>query len=196
MAQIAKFKQTRKTLKAFLTRTENSIKETTTSFEASLKLAKLDDNWKQFNEIQQSIENLLSIGGDLEEEYRKECDEQHSSYEEQFFRTAGRLQEIIHRAAREQQQEQQQTQNQLQQQLLMRVTDLEQGQQNQPAARRSLPKLPEIKLPEFDGEYSKWVFFKNSFESTIHNQSDLSNIEKHQYLIGVLKGEAKKVIEG
>jgi len=31
--------------------------------------------------------------------------------------------------------------------------------------RRIKLKLPEIKLPKFRGEYTKWMFFKNSFES-------------------------------
>jgi len=52
--------------------------------------------------------------------------------------------------------------------------------------RKVRSKLPEIKLPEFRGEYTKWMFFKNSFESTIHNNEDLSPAQKHQYLVGVL----------
>lgn len=30
------------------------------------------------------------------------------------------------------------------------------------------PKLPEIKLSEFDRDCTKWLFFKDSFEITIH----------------------------
>lgn len=37
---------------------------------------------------------------------------------------------------------------------------------------RNKPKLSEIKLPEFNGEYTKEFFFKNSFEITIHNDED------------------------
>ncbi|XP_025270399.1 uncharacterized protein LOC112639738 [Camponotus floridanus] len=62
--------------------------------------------------------------------------------------------------------------------------------------RRTKPKLPEIKLPEFRGEYTKWMFFKNNFESTIHNDKDLSPVQKYQYLIWVLQGEARQVIQG
>lgn len=62
--------------------------------------------------------------------------------------------------------------------------------------RKSNPKLPEIKLPEFNGEYTKWLFFKNSFETTVHNDRGLSGPQKYQYLVGILSGEAHKVIEG
>lgn len=55
--------------------------------------------------------------------------------------------------------------------------------------------MPEIKLPEFNEEYTKWIFYKNSFETTIHDDADLSSIQKHQYLVGTLKGEALKVIQ-
>ncbi|XP_011858076.1 PREDICTED: uncharacterized protein LOC105555661 [Vollenhovia emeryi] len=65
-----------------------------------------------------------------------------------------------------------------------------------PAGRRNKPKLPEIKLPEFNGEYTKWLFVKNSFETTVHNDGDLSGPQKYQYLVGVLTGEARKVMEG
>lgn len=61
--------------------------------------------------------------------------------------------------------------------------------------RRIKPKLPEIKLPEFNGKYTIWLFFKNSFETTVHNDKELSEPQKYQYLVGVLTGEARKIIE-
>lgn len=61
---------------------------------------------------------------------------------------------------------------------------------------RSRPKLPVIKLPEFSGDYTKWMFFKDSFETTIHQDQGLTAMRKHQYLIGVLQGEARSVIQG
>ncbi|TGZ49095.1 Uncharacterized protein DBV15_11835 [Temnothorax longispinosus] len=46
------------------------------------------------------------------------------------------------------------------------------------------------------GEYTKWLFFKNSFETTIHLDEDLTQTQKHQYLIGILQGEARQAIQG
>jgi len=64
-----------------------------------------------------------------------------------------------------------------------------------PQQRRYKPKLSEIKLLEFSGDFTKWIFFKNSFETTIHRDPDLTPMQKYQYLIGQLQGEARQVIQ-
>ena len=43
-------------------------------------------------------------------------------------------------------------------------------------------KLPLLEIPKFDGTVRKWPFFKGAFESTIHNNSSLDNIQKLRYL--------------
>ncbi|XP_036147477.1 uncharacterized protein LOC118647191 [Monomorium pharaonis] len=55
-------------------------------------------------------------------------------------------------------------------------------------------KLPTIKLPSFSGEMHEWKRFSDSFTTLIHD-SDLSPLEKHQYLNGALTGRAAKVVE-
>ncbi|XP_018375981.1 PREDICTED: uncharacterized protein LOC108769466 [Trachymyrmex cornetzi] len=40
------------------------------------------------------------------------------------------------------------------------------------------------------------MFFKDSFETIIHQDAGLTPMQKHQYLIGVLQGEARSVIQG
>ncbi|XP_043474407.1 uncharacterized protein LOC122506352 [Leptopilina heterotoma] len=49
-------------------------------------------------------------------------------------------------------------------------------------------------IPTFDGKIEDWLSFKNSFSSLIHEQTDLTNIEKLQYLKSALKGEAARKI--
>ncbi|RLU26233.1 hypothetical protein DMN91_000026 [Ooceraea biroi] len=56
-------------------------------------------------------------------------------------------------------------------------------------------KLPTIKLPRFDGKIEEWKYFADSFRSIIHNKPHLSNIEKFQYLISSISGDAAKIIE-
>ncbi|XP_043263201.1 uncharacterized protein LOC122403641 [Colletes gigas] len=56
-------------------------------------------------------------------------------------------------------------------------------------------KLPTIELPTFDGTYSLWLKFKDTFESLIHNNKALGNIEKFHYLNSSLKGDAARVIQ-
>ncbi|KAJ8912395.1 hypothetical protein NQ315_013461 [Exocentrus adspersus] len=55
-------------------------------------------------------------------------------------------------------------------------------------------KLPEINLPTFNGEYSKWLYFKNSFNSVIHLNKSLPTIQKFHYLRSSLQGAAANVI--
>ncbi|XP_061711557.1 uncharacterized protein LOC133520879 [Cydia pomonella] len=55
-------------------------------------------------------------------------------------------------------------------------------------------KLPEIKLPSFDGSYDRWLEFKHSYETMIHKHSDLDAIQKFHYLRSSLSGSALQVI--
>lgn len=57
-------------------------------------------------------------------------------------------------------------------------------------------RLPNLKLAEFNGDYTKWMFFKNSFETTVHQERHLMPMQKLEYLVGVLSGEALNVIQG
>ncbi|XP_039315241.1 uncharacterized protein LOC105202500 [Solenopsis invicta] len=56
-------------------------------------------------------------------------------------------------------------------------------------------KLPTIKLPRFDGKIEEWKCFSDSFRSIIHDKANLSDIEKFQYLISSISGNAAKIIE-
>lgn len=79
-------------------------------------------------------------------------------FEASYDKAAARLQEIIAATAREEQAAQM-AQNEAARQNLL-------AQERIPQQRRNKPKLPEIKLPEFKGDFTKWIFFKNSFETT------------------------------
>ncbi|KOC59103.1 hypothetical protein WH47_10929 [Habropoda laboriosa] len=55
-------------------------------------------------------------------------------------------------------------------------------------------KLPTIQLPTFDGNYSGWIRFWDTFTSLVH-ESDLSDVQKFHYLNSALKGPAARVIQ-
>lgn len=50
-------------------------------------------------------------------------------------------------------------------------------------------KLPDIKLPVFDGSYEKWLEFRDAFQAIVHNNVHLSDVEKFFYLKSFLSGE-------
>ncbi len=56
-------------------------------------------------------------------------------------------------------------------------------------------KLPQISIPTFSGEYTKWVSFSQLFTTLIKQNEALSNVEKLIYLKGYVKGEPFALIE-
>lgn len=58
---------------------------------------------------------------------------------------------------------------------------------------RPCMKLPPIAIPNFEGDYTTWVKYHDTFVAMIHNNEDLVDIQKFHYLISSLKGEALQV---
>ena len=57
-------------------------------------------------------------------------------------------------------------------------------------------KLPKLQLRPFGGELTKWTSFWDSFESAVHNNRELSDIEKFNYLTSLLERSAREAISG
>ena len=51
-------------------------------------------------------------------------------------------------------------------------------------------KLPKIEITKFSGDPTEWQTFFDSFECSIHKSESLSRIEKMNYLINMITGEA------
>ncbi|KAL0810831.1 hypothetical protein ABMA28_010141 [Loxostege sticticalis] len=54
-------------------------------------------------------------------------------------------------------------------------------------------KLPVIKIPTFDGTYFKWLEFRDTFVSLVHERK-IRDVHKFYYLNSYLDGEASRVI--
>lgn len=65
-----------------------------------------------------------------------------------------------------------------------------------PAKHLPHPKLPEIKIPEFNGELSHWNSFWDSFSSLIDSRQDIDPVLKFNMLRSYLRGKAYRTIEG
>ena len=50
-------------------------------------------------------------------------------------------------------------------------------------------RLPKITLNEFSGELLEWASFWESFEAAIHRNPRITDVDKMNYLRGLLKGE-------
>ncbi|XP_055605096.1 uncharacterized protein LOC129753320 [Uranotaenia lowii] len=55
-------------------------------------------------------------------------------------------------------------------------------------------KLPEIQLPHFSGRIQDWVTFRDMFQSLIHNNGQLSPVDKFTYLRSSVTDEALQEI--
>ncbi|CAK1599242.1 unnamed protein product [Parnassius mnemosyne] len=55
-------------------------------------------------------------------------------------------------------------------------------------------RLPKIVFPSFSGQYMEWQTFHDLFESLIHNNSSLADVQKLHYLKGHLTGEAEQLL--
>jgi hypothetical protein len=56
-------------------------------------------------------------------------------------------------------------------------------------------KLPTINLPNFNGNYTDWTPFYESFRSLIHENNNLEKIQKLHYLRSCLGAEARRTID-
>ncbi|XP_018364596.1 PREDICTED: uncharacterized protein LOC108762191 [Trachymyrmex cornetzi] len=65
---------------------------------------------------------------------------------------------------------------------------------NETAIVQTRAILPTIDLPKFDGNYERWVPFRDLFESLIATNSVLTAVQKLYYLRSALTGEAAKII--
>jgi len=95
------------------------------------------------------------------EQFQRDNEAERIVFEERYYLVAAQAQRIIDRAKQPQVITQQQ------------VNNSTENTQANVAKRRNKPKLPEIKLPEFNGEYTKWLFFKNSFKTTVQSNTRL-----------------------
>ena len=63
-----------------------------------------------------------------------------------------------------------------------------------PGASRA--RLPKLCLAKFKGDVTGWVSFWDSFKSTVHENNDISKIDKFNYLNSLLEGTAALTIQG
>ena len=57
-------------------------------------------------------------------------------------------------------------------------------------------KLPKFELKKCNGDPANWRSFIESFEAAIDSNSQLSDIEKMNFLMNYVEGEAESTIKG
>ena len=74
-------------------------------------------------------------------------------------------------------------------------TDVESVKSSNTSTSHSSVKLPKLHINKFHEDILNWSAFYDSFVAAVHN-SNISNVEKFNYLRGYLEGQALKTIEG
>ncbi|XP_076397912.1 uncharacterized protein LOC143266164 [Megachile rotundata] len=59
---------------------------------------------------------------------------------------------------------------------------------------RIATRLPQLRLPQFDGSFSAWETFRDKFSSLIINDQSLSNVDRMHYLSSCLIGDANSAL--
>ena len=65
-----------------------------------------------------------------------------------------------------------------------------------PDTRSSRVRLPKLQLRSFGGDLTKWTSFWESFESAVHSNGELSDIEKFNYLNSLLERSTREAVSG
>ncbi|XP_029176067.1 uncharacterized protein LOC114944339 [Nylanderia fulva] len=128
---------------------------------------KLNEYWSDHNDVQMQFESL-------DKNEASNCD----NFEEAFFSLSGRIRELIKPA----------------------LPNLTEGSRSSSRASGMVNthfnvRLPKLNLPTFSGKYDEWFLFHDSFNSIIHSNRTLNNIQKLQYLKSALTGDASSVVD-
>ncbi|XP_011865242.1 PREDICTED: uncharacterized protein LOC105560603 [Vollenhovia emeryi] len=137
-----------------------------------LRIARLTELHRAFEEYNDELEVL-----DANEQHRNEF----TQIRDRFYALAGKVDNILNPAS-----------------VSSNGSSASNGE-NRADGIESVPKrrikLPEAPLPTFEGKFENWLSFKNSFHDMIGSRSDLSDIDKLQYLKSALTGEAANKIK-
>ncbi|XP_018361212.1 PREDICTED: uncharacterized protein LOC108759963 [Trachymyrmex cornetzi] len=135
--------------------------------------------WNEFGQVQSNIEELVTE----EAAVALESDER-SNFEDKYYAVATAYENLI------------QQKELVASQALAQENQVREGtpmSQTTSLANDSL-KLSQVSMPTFSGKFDEWISFRNMFHSMIEQNATLPDVQKMQYLLSSLKGEAFDVI--
>lgn len=135
--------------------------------ELSVRVDKVESLFLEFEKYQNQIELLCSV---LDEQLKER-----DVTEKQYYTSMGEAQSLI--------------------ELYLTNKNQDNKGSNSNSGDNLNVKLPIIKLPTFDGNYFLWLEYRDTFESIIHNNDSVPDINKFHYLRSSLEGSAALVIK-
>ncbi|XP_055623288.1 uncharacterized protein LOC129766713 [Toxorhynchites rutilus septentrionalis] len=156
----------------FVERMDHFLKTTQEFDEQAVKirLEKLDQKYQEFEDLQSDIEGMED-----NEESLLDYQQSRADFEDKYFEVrAGLARKLTTEHA---------TPN-------TATTHTN----NVPHVHASV-RLPQINLPEFDGNFQNWLPFHDTYVALIDSSVELTDIQKFHYLRASLKGDALKMID-
>ncbi|XP_058817118.1 uncharacterized protein LOC131680419 [Topomyia yanbarensis] len=145
----------------------------TQSGQVQSRLDKLEKKWEEFEEVQEEIAGL-----DEKDEYKEENNRVYARFENLYFELRAALMSQIAPSIQ-----------------FAPNFDTSVARNHSSIGFHSGVRLPQISLPDFDGDYRGWLSFKSTYESLIHESAEINDVQKFHYLKSALKREAAKLIE-
>ncbi|KAL0820708.1 hypothetical protein ABMA28_006537 [Loxostege sticticalis] len=138
--------------------------------EVECRLSKIDSLYSDFDDLQTEAELLCGSTEALE----RERDEFEKIYFEQIARARTMLADVRPSHS---------------------STCGEEPKSELAPTRQDFVRLPKIDLPHFSGDYQKWLEFRDTYLSLIHNNQTINEINKFHYLRAALRGDALNIIQ-
>lgn len=146
--------------------------------QVSVRLQRLEALGKEFYEVRDQIELLMDAESDTSviDPKREEEDRlASSSFEDRYCLAKALLEKKVLPPTTS--------------------TSIGNGQLGDQSVSFSKVKLPEIRLPSFSGNLKDWVTFRDSFRSLIHDNKQLTDMDRFSYLKSSLTGEALQEVD-
>lgn len=156
----------------FVERIERFLKCTKEFDEQALKIRmeKLEQKWDEFEDLQNDIEGMEDS-----EEIMPEHKHLRAAFEEKYFEVRAGLARTLHE--------------------IDATSSTTNAHTNPTPNVQASVRLPQINLPEFDGNFQNWLPFHDTYVALIDSSTELTDIQKFHYLRASLKGDALKLID-
>lgn len=138
-----------------------------------MRSSKVTELWNEFDTVQSQIEECDQ--GDTQSQER-------IAFEESYYRTLAEIRKRIDFKA-----DVIATRNRLPPQV--------ESTETEGISQQDKVKLPRPDLPKFNGTYSQWLLFRDTFHALIESNTTLGNIQKFYYLKSCLHGNAAQILQ-
>lgn len=130
-----------------------------------IMLEKLNVTCSEYQDIQGQIKMFELSDLEIEDENLQHSAEERNEFEMSYFEIVGSIKRCIANIRQESNQS-------------IASGDHSVVQVVSNSSSQSSVKLPEIKLPQFKGEFADWIHFRDYFDATIIKNKNIANIQK------------------